>query len=135
MDKSNQRCQDLASSLQHTKDSLDKEVNKWKHLYESLYMQYDNELQTWEENLGKLEKQRDERELTFAEETRRKDRVVSDLSEQLKESEDRIQVMIIFDRELCSKVLKEALLLLFLLFLACGNMSQRRSISNKKNSQ
>merc|ERR1711994_1239978 len=33
----------------------------------------------------------DEREVAFGEETRRKERVVSDLSEQLKESEDRIQ--------------------------------------------
>jgi hypothetical protein len=41
--------------------------------------------------LGKLEKQRDERESAFCKETRRKERVVSDLSEQLKESEDRIQ--------------------------------------------
>ena len=60
-------------------------------LYDSLYLQYDNELHTWEENLSKLETQRDEREVTYAEETRRKDRVVSDLSDQLKESEDRIQ--------------------------------------------
>ena len=81
----------MSNNLQKTKESLDKEVGKWKMLYDSLYLQYDNELHTWEENLSKLESQRDEREVTYAEETRRKDRVVSDLSDQLKESEDRIQ--------------------------------------------
>ena len=91
LDQSNQRYQELSTNLQHTKESLDKEVGKWKMLYDSLYNQYDNELHTWEENLSKLETQRDERETTYAEETRRKDRVVSDLSDQLKESEDRIQ--------------------------------------------
>ena len=83
--------QDLSNSLKQTKDSMEKEVTKWKMLYESLYMQYDNELHAWEESLSKLEKQRDEREVSYSEETRRKERVVSDLSEQLKESEDRIQ--------------------------------------------
>lgn len=83
--------QELSANLQLTKDSLEKEATKWKILYESLYMQYDNELHAWEDNLSKLEKQRDERESAFSEETRRKERVVSDLSEQLKESEDRIQ--------------------------------------------
>merc|ERR1711981_450142 len=83
--------QDLSNSLKQTKDSMEKEVTKWKMLYESLYLQYDNELHAWEDSLTKLEKQRDEREVAFCEETRRKERVVSDLSEQLKESEDRIQ--------------------------------------------
>jgi len=91
LDQSNQRYKELSTNLQHTKESLDKEVGKWKLLYDSLYNQYDNELHTWEENLSKLETQRDERETAYAEETRRKDRVVSDLSDQLKESEDRIQ--------------------------------------------
>ena len=91
LDQSNQRYKELSTNLQHTKETLDKEVGKWKLLYDSLYNQYDNELHTWEENLSKLETQRDERETAYAEETRRKDRVVSDLSDQLKESEDRIQ--------------------------------------------
>ena len=91
LDQSNQRYNELSTNLQHTKETLDKEVGKWKLLYDSLYNQYDNELHTWEENLSKLETQRDERETAYAEETRRKDRVVSDLSDQLKESEDRIQ--------------------------------------------
>ena len=94
--QSNARCQDL----QNRQDSMDKEVHKWKRLYESLYLQYDNELHTWEDSLKKLEKQRDERECTHGEEIRRKDRVVSDLSEQLKESEDRIQELQI-DLEAC----------------------------------
>ncbi len=81
----------LSSQFASTKDTLEKESNKWKLLYESLYLQYDNELHAWEDNLTKLEKQRDDRELTHNEEKRRKDRVLSDLSEQLKESEDRIQ--------------------------------------------
>ena len=94
--QANARCQDLQINL----DSLEKEAGKWKMLYESLYLQYDNELHAWEESLKKLEKQRDEREITHGEEIRRKDRVVSDLSEQLKESEDRIQELHI-DLEAC----------------------------------
>ena len=69
--------QDLSNSLKQTKDSMEKEVSKWKMLYESLYLQYDNELHAWEDSLTKLEKQRDEREVAFSEETRRKERVVS----------------------------------------------------------
>ena len=69
--------QDLSNSLKQTKDSMEKEVSKWKMLYESLYLQYDNELHGWEDSLTKLEKQRDEREVAFGEETRRKERVVS----------------------------------------------------------
>ena len=94
--QSNARCQDL----QNRQDSMEKEVHKWKRLYESMYLQYDNELHTWEDSLKKLEKQRDERETSHGEEIRRKDRVVSDLSEQLKESEDRIQELQI-DLEAC----------------------------------
>ena len=96
--QSHARCADL----QTRQDCLDKEVHKWKRLYESLYLQYDNELHTWEDSLKKLEKQRDERECTHGEEIRRKDRVVSDLSEQLKESEDRIQELQI-DLEACKE--------------------------------
>ena len=57
--------QDLSNSLKQTKDSMEKEVTKWKMLYESLYLQYDNELHAWEDSLTKLEKQRDEREVAF----------------------------------------------------------------------
>lgn len=91
LEQVNQHCQELSQNFQLTKESLEKEVSKWKILYESLYLQYDNELHAWEDNLSKLEKQRDERESVMSDEIRRKDRVLSDLSEQLKESEDRIQ--------------------------------------------
>lgn len=91
LEQVNQHCQELSQNFALTKESLEKEVSKWKILYESLYLQYDNELHAWEDSLSKLEKQRDDRESVMSDEIRRKDRVLSDLSEQLKESEDRIQ--------------------------------------------
>ena len=117
LDQSNKRYQELSTNLQHTKESLDKEVGKWKMLYDSLYNQYDNELHTWEANLSKLETQRDERETTYAEETRRKDRVVSDLSDQLKESEDRIQEL---------QIELEACKVIFCYFQGCVRRLQLR---------
>ncbi len=86
-----EKSRDLARSFERERKSLEAEGDKFKRLYESMYHQYNQELRTWEENLSAMEKQRDDREAVFAEETRRKERVVSDLSEQLKESEDRIQ--------------------------------------------
>ena len=86
-----EKSMELARTLEREQKSLEAESEKWKMLYDSMYHQYNQELRTWENNLNTLEKQRDDREAAFAEETRRKERVVSDLSEQLKESEDRIQ--------------------------------------------
>jgi hypothetical protein len=45
-----------------------------------------------QDKLAQLEKERELSDSAFSEEERRKERIISDLSEQLKESEERIQV-------------------------------------------
>ena len=70
-------------------------MDKWKLLHESLYLQYNRELRSWEDRLSSLENDRSERESALEEEQKAKDRVISDLSEQLKESDDRIQELLL----------------------------------------
>jgi hypothetical protein len=45
-----------------------------------------------QDKLAQLEKERELSDSAFSDEERRKERIISDLSEQLKESEERIQV-------------------------------------------
>ena len=70
---------------------LETEVDKWKLLHESLYLQYDREQRSWKDKLSRLEKACGDNENSQAEDVRKKNRIISDLSEQLKESDDRIQ--------------------------------------------
>ena len=48
-----------------------------------------------QDKLAQLEKERELSDSAFSEEERRKERIISDLSEQLKESEERIQVRLL----------------------------------------
>merc|ERR1719211_575881 len=90
---------DKISDLRHDYEcnlgKLETEVDKWKLLHESLYLQYNRELRSWDDRLSSLENERSERESALEEEQRGKDRIISDLSEQLKESDDRIQELLL----------------------------------------
>lgn len=94
-EKESDKIADLRHEYECNLGKLEMEVDKWKLLHESLYLQYNRELRTWEDRLSSLENERTERESALGEEQRAKDRVISDLSEQLKESDDRIQELLL----------------------------------------
>jgi len=93
-DKECEKISDLRHEYECNLGKLETEVDKWKLLHESLYLQYNRELHSWEDRLASLENDRIERESTLEDDQRAKDRVISDLSEQLKESDDRIQELL-----------------------------------------
>ena len=94
-EKEAEKISDLRHEYECNLGKLETEVDKWKLLHESLYLQYNRELRSWEDRLSSLENERSERESALEEEQRGKDRIVSDLSEQLKESDDRIQELLL----------------------------------------
>ena len=94
-EKDSEKLSELRHEYECNLGKLETEVDKWKLLHESLYLQYNRELRSWENRLSSLENERSERESALEEGQRSKDRVVSDLSEQLKESEDRIQELLL----------------------------------------
>ena len=94
-EKEAEKISDLRHEYECNLGKLETEVDKWKLLHESLYLQYNRELRSWEDRLSSLENERSERESGLEEEQKSKDRIVSDLSEQLKESDDRIQELLL----------------------------------------
>merc|ERR1719211_624858 len=94
-EKEAEKISDLRHDYECNLGKLETEVDKWKLLHESLYLQYNRELRSWEDRLSSLQNERSERESGLEEEQRAKDRVISDLSEQLKESDDRIQELLL----------------------------------------
>ena len=93
-EKECEKMSDIRHEYECNLGKLETEVDKWKLLHESLYLQYNRELHSWEDRLASLESDRSERESTLEDDQRAKDRVISDLSEQLKESDDRIQELL-----------------------------------------
>ena len=94
-EKESEKLSELRHEYECNLGKLETEVDKWKLLHESLYLQYNRELRSWENRLSSIENERSERESTLEDEQRSKDRVISDLSEQLKESDDRIQELLL----------------------------------------
>ena len=94
-EKEAEKLSELRHEYECSLGKLETEVDKWKLLHESLYLQYNRELRSWESRLSSLENERSERESTLEDDKRSKDRVISDLSEQLKESDDRIQELLL----------------------------------------
>lgn len=103
----------MRREYERTISHSEKEAEKWKMLYESTYHDYDKELRSWyfkmqfdsdemtllhlwnfirHDKLAQLEKERELSNSAFAEEGRRRETIITDLSDQLKESEERIQV-------------------------------------------
>lgn len=87
VEKANELRHDFECNL----GKLETEVDKWKLLHESLYLQYNRELRSWKDKISRLEKACEATESSQADEMRAKTRIIHDLSEQLKESDDRIQ--------------------------------------------
>jgi len=71
--------------------NLETEVDKWKVLHESLYLQFKRESRSWKDEVGRLERKAADECEEAVDEVRKKSRIIADLSEQLKESDDRIQ--------------------------------------------
>ncbi len=79
------------SELQRTVQENLAAAEKWKGVYDAMYSQFERA----NERLGRLEEENDRMASQFKEQMFAKDQVVSDLSEQLKESEERIHDLLV----------------------------------------
>ena len=69
-EKEAEKISDLRHEYECNLGKLETEVDKWKLLHESLYLQYNRELRSWEDRLSSLENERTERESALEEEQR-----------------------------------------------------------------